>query len=301
MNPPKLKRRRLLRAAHLTDLHISRDKKGCVEGAIKVLRHIHNLPERPDLILFGGDNIHDALKSTKESTSAQWALWREVFSQEVKIPFRHCLGNHDVFGWGISGNPSLQVDPDFGKAMAMRHLGFQERCYESFDFAGWHFVVLDSTHPDDSNNGHGYLARLDEEQFAWLVRDLAATPRTTPVCVISHIPILSVAAYFDGYCEKSGNWVVPSAWMHIDARRIKDLFLQHSNVKVCLSGHLHLVDDQTYLGVRYLCNGALCGGWWDRPYQGFEPMAALLDFYSDGTVDRHILTFPELNNKTPDT
>jgi len=47
--------------------------------------------------------------------------------------------------------------------------------------------------------------------------------------VVSHIPIISTSVFFDGDNEKSGNWNVPRAWMHIDARKIKDLFADYPN------------------------------------------------------------------------
>ncbi len=123
------------------------------------------------------------------------------------------------------------------------------------------------------------------------VHEACQTPNAAPVCVLSHIPILSSAAYFDGERVNGSNWVVPGAWMHIDAKRIKDLFCRHPNVKVCLSGHLHMVDDVTYLGVRYLCNGAVCGGWWKGNYQQFGPAYAVLDLYEDGHVERQLMDY----------
>jgi hypothetical protein len=103
------------------------------------------------------------------------------------------------------------------------------------------------------------------------------------------MPIFSAAAFFDGKVDAGRNWSVPGASMHIDAQRLKDLFYRHPNVKVCLSGHLHLIEDVTYLGVRYLCNGAVCGGWWKGKNQEFGPAYALLDFYTDGSVDNRIV------------
>ena len=216
-------------------------------------------------------------------------MWNRVFAAEVKTPYRLCLGNHDVWGWAFRDQPELALDPQFGKALAMEHTGLVERYY-SYDQAGWHFVVLDSMQPDYANS-HGYTARLDDAQFLWLTKDLAATPATTPVCVLSHIPLLSVCVFLDGDLESTGSWVIPGAWCHIDARRIKNLFHQHPNVKVCLSGHIHLVDDVTYLGVRYLCNGAVCGGWWKGDYQEFAPAYALVDFYDDGTVENRLVNY----------
>lgn len=285
--------RRVLRIAHLTDIHVGPDQAGKsspAAGMTAALRHAQSLADRPGLLLFGGDCISDALYTPKDEVLAQWDVWDRVLAAEVKTPFRQCLGNHDIWGWARQDHAALEPDPYYGKTLALARLGMKDRYY-TFDQAGWHFVVLDSMQPDYTH-GHGYIARLDDAQFAWLGRDLATTPATTPVCVLSHIPILTVAAHFDGESERGHEWIVPGAWMHIDARRIKDLFHQHSNVKVCLSGHLHLVDDVSYLGVRYLCNGAVCGGWWKGPHQEFGPAYALLDLYDDGHLEHQLVPVP---------
>ena len=280
--------KRGLRVAHLTDVHVSPDL-GAPEGLAAALRHAQGQADRPDLILFGGDCIGDALATPKPNVLAQWEVWERALAAELRTPARACLGNHDIFGWNVRGDAAVRADPDYGKAMALERLEMPARHY-SFDQGGWHFVVLDSMEFSHGNN-QGYLARLDDEQFAWLEADLAATPAVTPVCVLSHIPILSVAAFLDGDLNGTGTWVVPGSWMHIDARRIKDLFARHPNVKVCLSGHLHMVDDVTYLGVRYLCDGAVCGGWWKGKWQEFGPAYALLDLYEDGSVERTMVAY----------
>ena len=149
--------------------------------------------------------------------------------------------------------------------------------------------MLDSTQPGVKPGS--YTAYLDDEQFDWLGKDLAAVKAATPVLVMSHIPILSAAAFFDGENAKSGDWRVPGAWMHIDAAKIKDLFAKHPNVKVCLSGHLHLVDRVDYNGVTYLCDGAVCGGWWKGNYHECAPGYAVLDLYPDGSFERQYVTY----------
>lgn len=280
-------RRRSVRIAHLTDIHVQ-SGLGASDGMTAALRHVHGLTDRPELVLFGGDCIGDALENPREKVLEQWAVWERILAAELRLPARQCLGNHDIFGWKMRGRAGIEQDALYGKAFALERLGLKS-AYYSFDLAGWHFVVLDSMQIDAGNQG--YIARLDEEQFAWLERNLAQTPNAAPVCVLSHIPILSSAAYFDGERVNGSNWVVPGAWMHIDAKRIKDLFCRHPNVKVCLSGHLHMVDDLTYLGVRYLCNGAVCGGWWKGNYQQFGPAYAVLDLYEDGHVERQLMDY----------
>jgi 3',5'-cyclic AMP phosphodiesterase CpdA len=201
------------------------------------------------------------------------------------LPVEHCLGNHDIWGWNRRQSLASGREPRYGKRWAMDVLGLEER-YRSFDRAGWHFIVLDSTHA----HGESYRADLDPEQFEWLRADLRAAGNR-PVLILSHIPILSAAAYFDGDNERTGDWVVPGAWMHQDARRLKNLFREHRNVKLCLSGHLHLRDRVDYEEVTYLCNGAVSGGWWRGPYQECEAGYALIDLRADGTFDHRYLRY----------
>jgi 3',5'-cyclic AMP phosphodiesterase CpdA len=277
--PGATERRRVLRLAHLTDIHVQPDGKA-IDGLAACLEHVHHLPDRPDLILNGGDSIMDAMGRDERAVAAQWEVWDRVLRKCCSLPIVHCIGNHDVWGLHKERSRTTGAESMYGKRWPQERFGLAERFF-SFDRAGWHFVVLDSTFPRDD----GYTARLDEAQFAWLAADLAATPQTTPILILSHIPILCGCAFLDGDNEKSGNWTVPGAWMHIDARRIKDLFCQHPNVKVALSGHIHLRDRLDYNGVTYLCNGAVCGAWWGGNYQETEPGYALIDLYSDGTFD----------------
>lgn len=277
-------RRRVLRIAHLTDIHVQ-PERGAAEGMARALHHAQSLADPPELILNGGDIVGDCLAADAARARAQWDLCRRVLRDACSTPIVHCIGNHDVWGWD-SRSGAAGDEPRFGHGWAMDALGLASR-YHAFERAGWRFIVLDSTFrvPGD------YTARLDDEQFDWLASQLAATPATRPVLVLSHIPILCACAFFDGSNEQSGDWRVPGAWMHIDARRIKDLFSQHPNVRLGLSGHIHLVDRVDYLGVTYLCNGAVCGGWWKGPCQEFEPGYGLIDLYDDGTFEHDYVTY----------
>lgn len=274
--PAAPQRRRVLRLAHLTDIHVQPELNAAA-GMARALQHVQNLQDKPEIIFNGGDAIMDALSADKARTQTQWQLWQSVLQNECSLPIVHCLGNHDVWGWKAK-NPAISSEQLYGKQWAMQEFGLSSRYY-SFDRAGWHFIVLDSTHFLPG----GYIAKLDDEQFEWLQDDLNKTPGTTPICVLSHIPIMCFCAFFDGDNEESGDWKVPGAWMHIDARRIKDVFKQHSNIKLCLSGHIHLQDEIEYLGVKYLCNGAVSGNWWEGAYQEFPPAYVVVDLFDDGS------------------
>jgi 3',5'-cyclic AMP phosphodiesterase CpdA len=266
-----------MRLAFATDTHVQPERKAG-EGWAACLRHIHEQKDRPELIMTGGDLVMSSFGATPERTQTQWEVFTRVIEENCTLPIRHVIGNHDVFGWG--NRDKYSTHPRFGKTWACELLGL-EKPYYSFDRAGWHFIVLDSTYPA----GNSYTARLDDEQFEWLQSDLAGTPKTTPVVIASHIPILMVCAIFDGENEKTGDWVIPGSYMHIDARRIVELFLKHPNVKLCLGGHEHQVDHVIYNGVSYMSCGAVSGGWWAGNHFQCTYGYKLVDLFADGTFE----------------
>lgn len=282
----KRKNKRSLRLVHLTDMHLH--PNSVPEKAMQLLlNELHSMNDKPDFVINTGDNIMDSLKRSKEETEKQWESWRKYYRSQLNYELYNCIGNHDVWGWGIN-DKALKNDPMYGKNWAVKELGIPNRYY-SIDKKGWHFIFLDSAFYDEEN--HSYTAKLDKEQFNWLENDLKNTPVKTPVCVVSHIPIISSSVFFDGDNEKTGNWQVPGAWMHIDARKIKDLFSNHPNIKLAISGHVHLAEKTSYLGIDYLCNGAACGAWWQGKYQEFPPMYAVIDLNEDGTFHSELIHY----------
>ncbi len=278
-------RKRALRIAHLTDVHIQPEREAA-KGFAACLHHVQSLKDRPDLILNGGDAIMDAFAVGRDRTKQQWDLWHNVIRTDCSLPVESCIGNHDVWGWNKTKSECTGAEDRYGKKWALEAMKLPER-YRSFDRAGWHFIVLDSVFP----SGEGYVGKLDEPQYEWLVDNLKKTPSDTPILILSHIPILSACVFYDGELENKDGWSVPAAWMHTDTRRLKDLFFKHRNVRVCLSGHLHLVDRVDYNGVTYLCNGAVSGNWWKGTHQECEAGYAVVNLYTDGTFDREYIPY----------
>ncbi|WP_128543094.1 metallophosphoesterase family protein [Larkinella soli] len=272
------RRKRVLRLAHLTDAHMMPRRKA-EESLAKCLHRLQSMKDRPAFILNGGDAIMDALSRDKNTVKKQWDVWNRILKDDNSLPVYHCIGNHDV--WGYDGG---REDPLYGKAWATEQLGLSNRYY-SFDHSGWHFVVLDSTQPNAE--GGWYTARLDDEQRDWLEKDLRKTDEKKPVLILSHIPILSASVFYDDEVQKNGKWEIPGGWLHTDASDLIRLFHKNRNVKVCLSGHMHLLDRVDYNGVTYLCDGAVSGNWWDSDvYHETRAGYALIDLFSDGSVER---------------
>ncbi len=277
-------RKRVLRLAHLTDMHL---QPGPAEGGfVQALHHLQGLADPAQLVLTGGDTVMDSFGHDRTSVERMWNVWRTLTKAELSLPMRNCLGNHDCWGGNKAAAKVTGDEPQYGKKWACDIFGL-ERTYYSFDQAGWHFVVLDGTFVV----GNSYVAKLDDEQMAWLKADLAAVPKATPVLVLSHQPILSVCAMLaDGKLDETkSNWQIGGGTMSLQAKELKDLFAQQGNVKVALSGHIHLIDEVAYNGTTYWCNGAVSGNWWNVKHPArmeAEPGYAVIDLYDDGTAER---------------
>jgi len=280
-----------VRIAHISDMHVEPRGPGMKEFT-RALRHVHALSPGVDFVLNTGDCVMDSLEADKNRAQAQWDAFNSVLTAECSLPIYHAIGNHDVWGWGLPSGVQDEArgDPLFGKGLALEQLGIPQRYY-SFDSGGWRFLLLDSTHTPDITPGKPYTGKLDDEQYSWLVLQLEAAPPSMPVCVVSHIPILAACELLDGDNEASGNWVVPGAWVHIDARRLWKLFWQRPNVKLCLSGHTHQVEDLRYHGVKYLTNGAIAANWWNGAYFDFQPGYVIVTLYTDGSSESEFVSY----------
>lgn len=269
---------RPFRIAHLTDIHIRPGKVPEESFA----RALHTAQEAgADLILNGGDAILDALQTESKVVDVLWQTFHRILKADNSLPVLHVVGNHDILGWATP-----QRDPTTKKE-TLEQLGLT-RGYYSVQRGGWKIIVLDSVEFAEKRSS-GYVARLGAEQFGWLQQELSDNER--PVCLVSHIPIFSATPFFDGLNEQSGNWTVPGEWMHLDARVLKDLLKMHPQVKLCLSGHIHLADRLDYLNVSYFCNGAVCGNYWDGSYQEFPPAFALVELFPDGRFTNRLIHY----------
>lgn len=273
------------RAAFISDIHV---KPGEIpeKGMAKALQHVQK--QKPAFIINGGDAIMDALGADKQKTQQQFDLFKTILAKENSLPIYHTIGNHDIWGWFIKNNENIQSDKLYGKQWVVEELAMPARYY-SFTKGKWKFIILDST---QLNPAGGYIAFIDPPQMEWLQQELKNTPKDTFICMVSHIPILSICAglFFDK-TETNGDLKIQRNLMHTDFFTLKKLFAQYSNIKVCLSGHIHLQDEIDYLGIKYYCNGAISGNWWNGSFQEFAPAYAMMEFFDDGSCERKMLQY----------
>jgi Icc protein len=271
----------VLRIAHLTDVHLKNDF-GAPGKYIKCLHHVQQQSPKVDLILNGGDVVFDMNKENLSTINEQWKLTHTIHKAECNLPIKYCLGNHDVW-W----NENSKDSPFYGKEYSMNQLQLSKPYY-SFQQGAWKFIVLDSVHLDIDQTW--YIGKLGDEQFDWLKKELATTDKNTPILILSHIPILTATLMIED--DIVNKWTMLGGDMHTDTSKIIKLFYKHPNVKICLSGHIHMRDKVEYNNVTYICNGAVSGTWWKGNRRETAPGYGLIDLFPDGTFKERYVNYP---------
>ncbi len=269
---------RPLRVAFLTDTHMPSDNPGAAERVGGLIQEIQNRPTPPDLFIFGGDNVMnvDARDVTEESVMTQFDLWTSQVADQLNTPSLSVIGNHDIW-WNAPAEDGGDDHPS-EKSLAIERFDMPHR-YFSRVIGGWRFILLDCFHADG--------CKLDDEQWSWLERELAAGPE--PVCLVSHAPILSVTHFFEpSTAIESGGYRVPANWAVKGATRFRELFRNHPHAKLALSGHMHTIDRAAADHMSYICGGAVSAAWWNGEYLGFGHLWVELLLHPDGTVEHTV-------------
>lgn len=247
---------------HLTDMHVTPKRWGD-KGYRACIESVRNLKPRPAFALMGGDLAFDGCYSPKPFFEECIHLYKEV-SDGLGIPYHNCMGNHDVLGW----SPRRKVpasDPDLGKKMIMDRLEW-EKSYYSFDHSGWHFVVLDSTHPLQTADGPSEEPRIGKEQLEWLGHDLGRAAGR-PTVAVTHVAAFCNAGQLSGnpqHKAMDGSMVL---W---DTRQLRAVLERHK-VKALLQGHSHCPEEYHFNDVKYLTSAAVSGAWWAGSWVGAGP------------------------------
>jgi Icc protein len=237
-----------------TDTHLEPEMdglKGC-EMAFKKMRGAGAA-----FAIQGGDHVYDMLEVPKARSLSLFDMYDKA-QQDTGLKVYHTIGNHDVLGV-YKGSGVSPTDPLYGKKFYRDHIG---KTFYSFDAKGVHFIVLDSIFITSDRH---YEGRIEDDQMAWLKADLAAQSATTPIIVVSHIPL--VTAY-----ENYNDIVVtvnPRAHSLsvANTNQIFPLFHGH-NVLAVFQGHTHVNERVEWQGVPYITSGAVCGNWWRGTHLG---------------------------------
>jgi Icc protein len=213
---------------------------------------------KPEFAIMGGDHVYDAFGVNGVRAGMVYDLYKRT-EQQLGMPIHHAIGNHDVFGV-LPKSGAATTDPAYGKKMYEDRLG---RTYYSFDYKGYHFVVLDSIQPTADRL---WEARVDEGQLHWLRDDLKRLPQGTPVLGVIHCPLVTAFATY-AYTQIAGADRKYNTMTVANAPEVLEVF-ENADVLAVLQGHTHVNEVVGYKSTQYVTSGAVCGNWWHGPRLG---------------------------------
>lgn len=257
-------------AAFLTDTHLPAGKPEVAKRVAGLIDSIQTRQTPPQLFIFGGDNIFAVDgKQTDEQTDEQFRLWNENVMSHLKCPSVSVIGNHDI-RWKdrVADKPDEYLE----KARATATYKMPSRYYRQ-EHGGWTFLLLDVF----QHSG----CELDAAQWDWLKEQLQQGD--TPVCVVTHAPLMSATHFLEPSTDRGKGYTIPSGWSPQGLTKFRTLFQEHPRVKLCLSGHMHTCDRVEIDETTYVCGGAVSGNWWHQEdYLGFGPTWIELQLFPDG-------------------
>ena len=238
----------------MTDIHLQ-PEKNAVAGFTKAIETVNKL--KPAFVITGGDLVMDSLEAPYERADMLYNLYIET-AGKLDMPVHQAPGNHEFFGlYEKSGVDPAH--PEYGKKMFAKRIG---KPYHSFDYRGWHFMVLDSI---GAVGRERYRGLVSAEEMEWIKTDLQQVDRDTPIVLAAHIPfITSMTQVYGGSLAANEENIVIN-----NSKEVLELFNNH-NLKLVLQGHLHFLEAIYVKGIHFITGGAVCGKWWEGPYKETE-------------------------------
>ena len=203
----------------------------------------------------------DLIENIKDSTTFIPRI-KNMFSS-LEIPFYYLAGNHDM---------NLDVRSNYNSKKTFESY-FGPRYY-SFNKGKVHYVVLDNVF--STGRGYGYIGYIDEDQLAWLEKDLSYVEKGSTVLVSMHIPTYSAEARRGEYNKEA---------IHKTTQNRQALYDLLKDYKVhIISGHEHYAEHYNPRPniLEHVCP-ALCGIFWQSPYNFDGTPLGYLVFDIDGT------------------
>ncbi len=178
-----------------------------------------NRSVRPSLVVNLGDDIED------ESRELDRVRYREVVDilRGLDAPVVHVPGNHDTIFLSEQDLLDAWADP---RAIHESEGKGRPRLYRSLEIAGLHVVVLHSREEKDR------AVSIEDEQLAWLERDLAAA-RLPVLVLVHHSPadqVLGGNRWFEGRAH---------ICLIRERKRLRAILERSGKVLLVVNGHLH--------------------------------------------------------------
>jgi hypothetical protein len=198
----------------------------------------------------GGDHVYDAASVNGVRAGMVFDLYKRT-EQALGMPIHNAIGNHDIFGV-MTRSGVAPTDPAYGKKMYQDRMG---QTYYSFDYKGYHFVVLDSIQPTEDRM---WEARVDEQQLHWLRDDLKRLPQGAPVIGVVHCPVVTAFATYAEIVTAGRKYNTMTV---ANGPQVLEIF-DNANVLAVLQGHTHVNEMVQHKNTQYITSGAVCGNWW---------------------------------------
>jgi len=168
---------------------------------------------KPEFVMSVGDYIEGYQQTDTAKLAEEWAEYKAIVAP-LKVPFYYTPGNHDI----TFDNALGAYERNAGKP------------YYSFDYKGMHFIVLDVSRWESSD-------QLPAEQLDWLAADLAGTSKARFTFVFFHKPFWT-ATVADGKPDT-----------------LHSLFKAYG-VDAVFNGHNHYYYSATFDGIKYTAIGS---------------------------------------------
>ena len=198
--------------AQITDLHLGFDRTiGTGPNVLrlrKVIKAIHRMRRRPDLILVTGDLV-------EHGEHWAYALLKGEMSR-CDMPVHFALGNHD------SRDVFREVFPDAPFEGPYLHYAIEGGPVR--------IVVLDTMEPGRHGGAFG------EDRASWLEATLSRAPDTPTLLAMHHPPIETGIGWMSA--DRQDGWV----------RRLEAVVARHPQVRHMISGHIHCHIQKRFAG-----------------------------------------------------
>jgi len=171
---------------------------------------------KPEFVITVGDHIEGYQQTDTLKLDEEWQEYQAIVAP-LKVPFYYTPGNHDITYDNALGTYE-------------RYAG---KPYYSFDYKGLHFIVLDASRWESSD-------QLPAEQLDWLAADLAENQKAKFTLVFFHKPF----------------WTASVAEGKPDT--LHSLFKTHG-VDAVFNGHNHYYYSTTFDGIKYTAVGSSGG------------------------------------------
>ncbi|MDO6738753.1 calcineurin-like phosphoesterase family protein [Wenyingzhuangia sp. 2_MG-2023] len=219
---------------------------------------IQNEYEAEQLINVSTPDFIETIKDLKKSNSNVFGIGcgdlvfdhLELFEsyntsvKQMDVPFFQVIGNHDMDLGNRTDEMTAQTfNTQYGPT------------YYSFNRGDVHYVTLDDVFFIGVDKQ--YIGYVNEQQLAWLEKDLSFVKPGTTVIVSLHIPTYTGSVTRHPEKNHMGGTVSNRAHLY----KLLAPFNTH-----IMSGHTHFNDNMVLADNLYEhCHGTVCGAWWSGP------------------------------------